>query len=682
MSADAQTPETAPLDLLRPISGRQLEAILPLMAPLPLTPLDTLTMGDLLVLSDRARDPHLTVVLAWLFAALNEGSVCLKLDPRHLAKAGLPSRGDAADDHLQAFIAGVEAGTYLGLVDEADSLSGAPLVRVKAQRGAERTDLLYFQRYYRHEVQLKTRLEHFLDRGAGPLCDPTRIDELVADLWCPARVIRLGPGRTPMTADPWQQAALGLMMRRGLTVISGGPGTGKTSLMVNLLRLLTDCGVGADEIRLTAPTGRAAQRMREAAQLYLPGIDNPSEAERALLDIDAGTLHKLLRYQRRSQGFHYHAGHPLPARAVIVDEVSMIDVGMLDRLIQAIDPARTRLILLGDKDQLPSVQAGAVFASLMPREMDAGSQDPDGRPKECSSHRFSDHLVVLQTSYRSGKRLLALAAAVNHGEMPTEAPVSMAKALEMPPDSFATISLHTPETGAAQGGGQSLDHGVGPVLSLWADHHYASSSDAGGSQYLQLAAQVSGNSANAVGKGDDKPLLFALFKHLAGARILTVARHGPLGCVALNRMLMAYLAGRYGLVCDPGTGLFCGAPVLLTRNDYARQLFNGDVGVALRDEAGTMRVYVQRGDAFSSVPVFSLPDWEPAFATTVHKSQGSEYDQVLLVFPGDPHHRLLTREILYTGITRARERLMLVAGAEELETALRQRIRRSSGLVW
>lgn len=681
MSVDTQTPDTAPLELLRPVCGRHLEAILPLMAPLPLTALDTLTMGDLLRLSDKAGDKHLTVVLAWLFAALNEGSVCLKLDPGHLAKTGLPNGGEGAEDHLRAFIAGVEAGAYADLVDEADTLTGAPLVRVKAPRGAEWPDLLYFQRYFRHEVQLKTRLEHFLDKGVGPLCDTTRIDALVADLWRPERVIRLGAERTPLAADPWQQAALGLMMRRGLAVISGGPGTGKTSLMVNLLRLLTDCGVGGDEIRLTAPTGRAAQRMREAVQLYLPGIDVPSDGERALLDIDAGTLHKLLRYQRRSQGFHYHAGHPLPARAVIVDEVSMIDVGMLDRLLQAIDPTRTRLILLGDKDQLPSVQAGAVFASLMPRSEDGDAQE-SGVPKGDARHRFSDHLVVLRTSYRSGKRLLGLAAAVNQGKMPGEAAITMAKALEMPPDSFAIINTPAPQGGGVQREGKAMSEGMGAVLSLWADHHYASPSQAGGSHYLQFAAQMSGKSADALGKGDGKAALFALFEHLARARILTVARHGPLGCVALNRLLMAHLAGRCGLACDPGTGLFSGAPVLLTRNDYGRQLFNGDVGVALRDETGTMRVYVQRGAAFNSVPIASLPHWEPAFATTVHKSQGSEYDQVLLVFPGDPHHRLLTREILYTGITRARERLMLVAGAEELETALRHRIQRSSGLEW
>jgi exodeoxyribonuclease V alpha subunit len=152
--------------------------------------------------------------------------------------------------------------------------------------------------------------------------------------------------------------------------------------------------------------------------------------------------------------------------------------------------------------------------------------------------------------------------------------------------------------------------------------------------------------------------------------------------VALNRLMMTYLVGRYGWRTDPATGLFNGAPVLVTRNEYARQLFNGDVGIALMDPRGSLRLYVQRGNNLISTPIQALGDWEPAFATTVHKSQGSEYTDVLLVFPGDPQHRLLSREIVYTGITRARKRLLMVAQPEEVQTALGHRIQRTTGLMW
>jgi exodeoxyribonuclease V alpha subunit len=280
--------------------------------------------------------------------------------------------------------------------------------------------------------------------------------------------------------------------------------------------------------------------------------------------------------------------------------------------------------------------------------------------------------VILRSSYRSGRRLLALAAAVNSGEMPELASTSMETGLTLPPDSFAAISLDT----------HNGRLGIAEPLTRWMDHHYVETRADGSPTYLALAAALGGASAAELRAVNGRALLADLFAKLGQARILTVARHGPLGCEALNRLGLNYLTARYGLVTDPGSGLFSGAPVLITRNDYGRQLFNGDVGVALKDDGGNLRIHIQRGGRFISTPLTALNDWEPAFATTVHKSQGSEYTDVLLVFPGAPHHRLLSREILYTGITRARKRLLMVAQSDELRVALERRVERSSGLIW
>jgi exodeoxyribonuclease V alpha subunit len=660
-----------PLELLRSSCGQQLDDLAPLLTPLSLTALDLLTLGDLLDLSGKSEDPHLIMVLAWLFTALNEGSVCLKLTAAHLPRAYTPELTAEAAKHLEAFQRKAAAGVYTGLMAAAPS--DAPLIRVSPEAETEMPALLYFQRYYRHEARLKARLECFLDMGATPLCPPHRLDAMVTDLWRSKRVIRLGASRRPITADPWQQAALALALRQPLAVISGGPGTGKTSLMVNMLRLLVACNVDVGKIRLTAPTGRAAQRMREALDRYLPGIDQPTSAEKQLVAVEAVTLHRLLRYQRRQRSFHYHADHPLPAQAVIVDEVSMIDVEMLDRLLQAIDPRHTRLILLGDKDQLPSVQAGAVFAALIPPMTSKNPTSAEGAEAQ-SGHRFNEHLVILRNSYRSGRRLLKLAEAVNSGRMPEVAHTSMASALSLPPDSFAAIS--------ASANQENLPAAAVEFLAQWMAHHYAAVHADGRPDYLSLATELSGHRAADLMGDTQHPPLGDLFAKLDQARILCIARHGPLGCVALNRLGINYLVNHHGLATDPNTGLFSGAPLLITRNDYGRQLFNGDVGIALKDDAGNLRVYIQRGQGFISAPLATIKDWEPAFATTVHKSQGSEYTDVLLVFPGDPHHRLLFREILYTGITRARSRLLLVASPEDLQVTLARRIERSSGLIW
>jgi exodeoxyribonuclease V alpha subunit len=661
----------APLELLRPLCGRLLEEVAPLLDSLPLTALDIFTLGDLLSLSAHTRDPHLIVVLAWLFSALNEGSVCLKLSPVDLAPVARPDQLPALTRHLNGFREKLAVGEYAGLVDAADALGGAPLIHVHRQGRAEGPDLLYFQRFFQHEKRLKRRLEEFLDQEAAPLTAPDGIDALIEGLWRDERVIRLGEDRIPLSADPWQQAALRLVLRQPFAVISGGPGTGKTSLMVNMLRLLSACGIAAGEIRLAAPTGRAAQRMREALQDYLPRIDAPTEEEKGLLKIEAATLHRLLRFEPRQQGFYYHAGHPLPARVVIVDEVSMIDLGMLDRLLQALDPRGTRLILLGDKDQLPSVQAGAVFAEMVPP---LPAMDPTTAPVDRGGypHRFHDHLVILKNSYRSGRRLLGLGEAINAGRMPKISPCTVEEALNLPPDSYASVTL--PSTGKPE-------DGLETVLAPWIDHHFASAAD-GGPSYLALAAALSGYRSAELTTAEPPEILFEIFDRLNRSRILTVARHGPLGCIALNRRVMTDLAARFGQAVDPVTGLFDGAPILITRNDYLHQLFNGDVGVALRDAQGSLRIYVQRGKSVIGTPIQALGNWESAFATTVHKSQGSEFGNILLVFPGDPGHRLLSREIFYTGVTRARERLLLVAQSQEITVALTRRMERSSGLTW
>ncbi|MEJ2642800.1 MAG: AAA family ATPase [Desulfosarcinaceae bacterium] len=528
---------STPVALLQPVCGRLLDDVGPLLAPMPLTALDILTLGDLLSLSGHTQDPDLILVVALLFGALNEGSVCLKLAPAHLSAVSHPDHVPALMHRLEGFLRKLASGEYAGLVDEADAQGGAPLIHAKGHGGAERPDLLYFQRFFRHEKRLQTHLERFLDQGVVPLCPPDRIDPLIKDLWRSQRVIRLGEGRIPLAADPWQQAALRLALMRPFAVISGGPGTGKTSLMVNMLRLLTVCGIQGGDIRLTAPTGRASQRMSEALQNYLTGIDAPTDQEKRLPEIEAATLHRLLRFDPRQQGFYYHAGHPLPVRAVIVDEVSMIDVGMLDRLLQAIDPQRTRLILLGDKDQLPSVQAGAVFAEMVPPIPATALPDaPESGGR--LPHRFHDHLVILRNSYRAGRRLLGLGEAINAGRLPEMATCTAGQALKLPPDSCVRLTLRS--TGGPEAG---LDTVFAPWVDYhygdhpyrdhpYRDHHYAAADD--GSTYLELTAALSGLHRAELTAAEPPAALAALFSRLRQGSLAALPSSSPATIMAVS----------------------------------------------------------------------------------------------------------------------------------------------------
>jgi exodeoxyribonuclease V alpha subunit len=411
----------------------------------------------------------------------------------------------------------------------------------------------------------------------------------------------------------------------------------------------------------------------------------------ALRDLTAHTLHQLLGYQPRRGTFRHHAENPLPAEAVIVDEVSMVGLVMMTRLLEAIAP-HTRLILLGDKDQLPAVEAGALLAQLMPA---------DGRPRYSEElscqlaallpgcdpfpfdppHPLRDSLVVLEENYRSQQEIQTAAAAINSQEQDIMDRLPRFTPLGRGTDAHSFADL-------AQRGGcwwlDATESGVADwrrVLTHWAEHQFgisASQSTALPSEpYSELIAccRLSGSDKLSP---EIATLLGQLFAILDRCRILTLLRDGPWGCVAVNRYLEQTLRPR--LHSRGSGGLFAGAPVLITRNDHARQLYNGDVGVALRSGGG-LRVVFARQDGYRSFPADALPTHELAFALTVHKSQGSEYDQVLLVLPPAGGRGLLTKELLYTGITRARHLAVVCGTREALGTAIGRKVEREAALL-
>jgi exodeoxyribonuclease V alpha subunit len=313
---------------------------------------------------------------------------------------------------------------------------------------------------------------------------------------------------------------------------------------------------------------------------------------------------------------------------VVIDEVSMVDVVMLDKFLQAVDPAQTKLILLGDKNQLPSVEAGAVFAEMI----------PDGN----RATRFQDRFVVLQKIYRSGTTLMELASQANQGALPPFAAVAFDKALSRAPDQWAFVN--------AQSFGQWQDH-----LHQWATVQYLAPVSGSQDSYAGLIKRAGQMTADTVSTSEaGRSLLGRIFSVVERARILSILRRGPYGCTVINDVIADHLVRFF----DPSANWlkdgFSGALVIITRNDYSKTLFNGDVGVIIKDAHGAYRAFFHRSGSYTSFAVNLLPSWEFAFAMTVHKSQGSEFDDVLLVLPDDENHRLLTREIVYTGITRAK----------------------------
>lgn len=615
---------------------------------LGLTNLDLMTIEDLLRHAKKTDDTGLAVVLLLMFAALSEGSLCLILGRQSLIRVIGKDTGTDMDfrDEIIQFLSRLDQGEYDHLIDRNANDDFKPLVL--DYRSGRR--LLYFQKFHYHEKRLKQRLKMMLaPREKEPPVDGQTIGQVIDRLYQEKRVIRKGAGAAPIHKDKDQINAIRAALTHSLIVISGGPGTGKTSLLANILRALVQTGTDPARILLAAPTGRAAQRMTESLHANLASIARLDADEQRLGRLIGSTLHKLLIYQRRRGGFSYNERHRLPADVIAVDEVSMVDVVMMDHLFQAVDPLHTRVILIGDKDQLPSVEAGSVLADI----------------STATHPGMADHLVVLQRVFRSAGKLLELARSINAGESIDLQSTGFSEAIAQPAGNWSFVTATDTQR-------------LNRHLDRWTWHHFFLPPDDQLFSYVDGVTRLTALTADDKGYGEKINRLFGFIQR---CRILTVVRHGQTGMRWINNRIANALKSQL----DPDAGLqnqlFNGALIMITRNDYDRQLFNGDVGMVLgQPGGGGYRAWFRRVNGVASFPVSGLTDWELAFAMTVHKSQGSEFDDTLLVLPEDSNHRLLTREIIYTAATRAAKRLIIYGSKDAFQTALRRKIHRQSGL--
>ncbi|HNC51846.1 MAG TPA: exodeoxyribonuclease V subunit alpha [Accumulibacter sp.] len=454
----------------------------------------------------------------------------------------------------------------------------------------------------------------------------------------------------------WQKLAVALAWRGRLTIISGGPGTGKTTTVVALLACLLTENPHL-RIALAAPTGKAAARMLEALRRRAASL--PAEL-RALLPNESHTLHRLLGVTPETGRFRHHAENPLPIDALIVDEASMLDLALACRLCEAVPPA-ARLILLGDKDQLAAVEAGAVFAEISADptlsaacidELAALTATPPEQirsPQPIVATPLRDCVVWFSESHRfaTTSGIGRLAAEINAG-----------RGLEA---CAWLTSTDDPSVGWLEEGGSNLAAPLAAAI---------------GEGYRTYFAALTARHADAA---TQRCAVFAAFDRF---RVLCAMRETERGVHAINAMLTREMRriGEDGRA-NPRSPWYPGRPVMILRNDYILKLFNGDIGICLPDESGELLVWFPQGQAgFRSVAPIRLPEHEDAFAITVHKSQGSEFASVLLLLPEQPN-RVLTRELLYTGVTRASQKLLIVGSREVVIGACAKPTRRHSGLI-
>ena len=638
--------------------------------------IDYLTIRDLVALSGTGGTP-LHLLLIAMFISLYEGSVCLRLSEESLGKKLGPVAGERATSHIRSILKGMD--DFSELVYEKDQSgpllfddprdSYRPLILVRD--GNDR--FLYFQKYYAAERALKATL-------AGILARTTRVPASTAPLAAAVKaVLAKRPvllNGAPAHLNAGQLLAVTLPALNNFVLVSGGPGTGKTFIVINLLRTMARLGVRPERMRITAPTGRAAQKLAEAVRRGIRSLADPDPADLALASIQGETLHRLLRYSPSRNNFMHDRYNTLPADLVVIDEASMIDIMLLGRLLEAVEEG-ARIVMLGDRNQLPSVEAGAVLSDLISAGHVESYSDAaaavirDAVPgmkaaqlPSAAANPLEDRVVILTESYRSEKTITAIAARINAQD-----------------DSVAgEIPVLDPRGGLPEHGvwrvepdpeGEQYRRGLHALLALWAGRYYESSE---GASYRDIVT----GAAVCLSSGGDEAPLHALFSRIDEARILSPLRSGQAGTVGLNR----FLAGRIGRALDDAgpDRLFAGAPIIVTRNDYDRSLFNGDVGVIMKNSDGRYGGLFSRYDGFASYPVEALPPFELSFAITVHKSQGSEYGAVLLVLPEGMTDLLLTKEILYTGLTRAKHLVIIYAARDMLRRAIQNRLERESGI--
>jgi exodeoxyribonuclease V alpha subunit len=565
---------------------------------------------------------------------------------------------------------------------------------------------LYLRRYWRYEQAVRAGID------ARSACS----EALQAALPIAAIQLLLArlfpPDRTPGRPFDWQKLACALAARSAFSIITGGPGTGKTTTVVQLLALLQSLALAAPHpgrqarplrIRLAAPTGKAAARLNEsiaAAVARLPLADLAhGEAVRAAIPVTVSTLHRLLGSRPDTRRLRHHSGNPLALDVLVIDEASMVDLEMMAAVLDAL-PANARLVLLGDKDQLASVEAGAVLGELCGRARE-GHYTPITRDwlegatgehipadlVDSDGTALDQSIVMLRHSHRfsADSGIAQLAEAVNAGDparvrdLWTRRYEDLARVAIRGTEDAVFRSLVIEGAATATVGPSCGDEAPQPRTDDHACRY-------GYRHYLERLRE--GRPARDADADAYDAWARVVLKAHGRFQCLCALRRGPWGVEGLNLRIAGLLHDAE--LIPASSGWYLGRPVLITRNDYGLGLMNGDIGITLMrpapgDRDWTLRVAFPAGDGRDGIK-WILPSRlqavETVYALTVHKSQGSEFGHAALVLPETPSP-IITRELLYTGITRARAHFTLVqpGGDQVLEHAVRRRVLRASGLM-
>lgn len=499
---------------------------------------------------------------------------------------------------------------------------------------------LYIYRYWRYEQIIVKKIQNLLNTK------PPHFDEV----FLKKKLLHYFPDNSDGSVNFQRLAAL-RALTHSFTVISGGPGTGKTSTVAKIIAIFLEQSADAKKIAFAAPTGKAAARMKESIELSLskPGMLSVlPESIKKIFPRDASTIHRLLGSIYGSPYFRHNEQNPLPFDIIVIDESSMVDLALMAKLFLAV-PSGARVILLGDRDQLASVEAGAVLSDICGQKNEHEGFSAQfaeiarriagySLPVNHNAHPLHDAIIFLDKSYRFQGGIAALAKDINEGNIDTIV-------ANFSTNAYNGISIQSIEKKSEML--EKIDELV--KKKLW---DYLASED------IETAIE-------------------RLFDFV----ILCAHRQGQWGAETIGTFIDQAMKRKLGERSDRA-GLYHGKPIMISKNDVDLNLFNGDIGIVRRDSAtGQLMAYFLDGNTGTSraIPVFRLPEFTSAYAFTVHKSQGSEFKEVILIMPPNLTP-VLSRELLYTAVTRARESILVYGNIETFCRAVTRQVRRFSGL--
>ena len=531
---------------------------------------------------------------------------------------------------------------------------------------------LYLRRYWQFEEELGTAIRTLIERHSS--LDIARGRSVLEQLFPQEN------NSEQNTELDWQKIAVANALGRQFTIIAGGPGTGKTFTVTRLLAALQTLSENSLRITMVAPTGKAAQRLNESIQKAKSSLQTDQLASDETLQSipdTASTLHRLLGVKPGSHNFRYNENKHLPFDVILVDEISMIDLPLMSRLIRAVDP-QCRIIMLGDADQLPSVAAGSVLADLAPRQVPGYSKSNSKLLSELTGFDIPvleqsmnpvnetcltlDHLTVLQKSHRfdGGGEIGQLAGQVIGGD--------------------AVRSWDLLEQGKKQ-----IELVQSESINQWIEQLVEQ-------YYVPLFASVDTASKDISNAEKTQLSVIQAFEQLNKFRFLAATRLGEQGVSQINDYIEQYLRSR-GLITSANE-FYPGRPIMVTENHYHVGLFNGDTGLLWINEQGKLQAaFPQKkqqsqdntdlieSDSVRWLSLGRLPAVETVYAMTIHKTQGSEFGHIALVLP-EQDSPILSRELLYTGITRASSQLSVWADKSIWKLGVRRQVQRYSGLSW